>query len=105
MNSGEPYSIVTDPKFNKWIKKNLPRELKSVLDRKIKYLAANPQHPSLNTKKYGVSEQTLKQCGVDEIWEFRINMGFRCVYYVDHTNRILILAYVGNHEDLKRRYE
>ncbi len=104
MSLDESYSVVTDPKFNKWIKKNLPSQLKKILDRKIKYLTGNPRHPSLNTKKYGVNKQTLKRYGVDEVWEFRINMGFRCVFYVIHDERLIILAYVGNHEDLERRF-
>lgn len=105
MNLGEPYSVVTDPKFNKWIKKNLPSQLKKVLDQKIKYLASNLQHPSLNNKKYGVNQQTLKQYGADEIWEFRINMGFRCVYYVVHADQQIILAFVGDHDEVRHRYE
>ncbi|MBP9702082.1 hypothetical protein KBD69_00195 [Candidatus Woesebacteria bacterium] len=105
MSLDDAYRVLTDDKFNKWIKKNLPTQLKKVLDKKIAYLASNPQHPSLNTKKYGVSQQTLKQSQVDEIWEFRINMNFRCVYYVVHSEKTIILAFVGNHEDVKVRFE
>lgn len=104
MSLDKSYSILTDPKFNKYVKKNLPSQLKKILDRKIQYFIANPHHNGLNTKKYGVSDQTLKQCGVDEIWEFYIDMRFRCVFYVIHEQRTMIIAFVGNHEDVERRY-
>lgn len=103
MNS-DRYDICIDPNLEKAIKKNLPSELKKVLDSKIKYLSENFCHPSLNTKQLNLSQRKLKQLGVSEVWEFRINMSYRCVYYLLHTERMLVVAFVGNHEKVKKRY-
>src|SRR3989344_2323626 len=98
------YSIVVDKKFHKYIEKNLPQQLKKVFDRKLGYLSENPSHPSLNTNPYNVSNKTLKYLGVDAVYEFYINRGFRCIFYVIRAKKQIILAFVGNHEDVKRRF-
>ncbi len=104
MSSIDGYKILQDKSLTKSIKKNLPSHLKKVLDKKLKYLSQNPFHTSLNTKKYESSPRTCARIGVDEIWEFYINMSFRCVLYVIHEERLIVVAYVGNHDDVKRRF-
>lgn len=105
MRPDSSYTIVIHEKFQKTLKKNLPGYLRKIFDRKVKYLATNPQHPSLNTKQYTISQAKLKDLGVDEVWEFRINMSTRCIFYLDHTERLMILAYVGDHTEVKNRYK
>lgn len=97
--------VVVHPKLQKSIQKNLPPDLRKVFDRKVAYLAENPEHPSLNTKQFNVSQAKLRELGVDEVWEFRINMGMRCIFYLDHAEKLMILAYVGNHDEVKNRYK
>ncbi len=104
MTWNESYSILTDPKLEKYIKKNLPQSLKSVLNRKLKYLAGNPSHPSLNTKQYNCSSKVLNSLGVDQIYEFYINMSFRCVLYVVHDKKCVIIAFVGDHKQVSTKY-
>ena len=100
------YKILIDPKLNKHIKKNLPREYREVFNEKIRYLAKNPSHPSLNTRGYNVSGKTLKHLDVDEVWEFYINRkDYRCVFYVSHSDTEIIIAYVGNHVQVKNKFK
>ena len=101
----EPYTILVHKKFAKVIDKKLPAQLKKVLNRKLNYLKDNPRHPSLNTKALNVAESWCHQRGIDEVFEFRINMGFRCVFYVSHARREIILAFVGNHDDIKKHVQ
>lgn len=97
------YEIYAERKFDKWIKKNLPTKYKSLLDQKLAYFRDNPNHPSLNTKPYiGVSQRTLKQLEIEAIFEFYINMDYRVVLYVSHERREIILAFVGDHEEVKK---
>jgi mRNA-degrading endonuclease RelE of RelBE toxin-antitoxin system len=86
----------------KIVRKNLPRDRKEVFDKKIKYLRENPNHPSLNTKQLGVSKKRLVELGVSRVYEFRINMGFRCIFYMDEKEKLIILVCVGNHEFVDR---
>lgn len=105
MKPDSSYSVVAHPKLQKSIRKNLPPDLKKIFDRKVNYLAENPEHPSLNTKQFNVSRVKLKELEVDEVWEFRINMSFRCIFYLDYANRLMILAYVGDHTEVRNRYK
>lgn len=98
------YKILTDKKFNKILRKKLAPQLKKVFDKKLAYLIENPEHPSLNTKRYSASSKVLSQLGVDEIYEFYINMSYRCVIYIKRDLKELIIAYVGTHENLKAKY-
>ena len=88
------------------IRKSLPGvKLQKVFLKKMEYFSKNPFHPSLNTGKYGVSEKTLKRLGVDEVWEFYINRrDYRCIFYVIHRERKLEIAYIGSHNQIKRKY-
>ncbi len=91
--------------INNSLKENLPYELRKIFDRKMDYFAKNPFHPSLNTRKYSVSGKTLKFLGVDEVWEFYINRReYRCIFYTIHSEKKIIIAEVGNHEYIKRKY-
>lgn len=96
------YTVLAHKKFAKTVKKKLPPHLVKVLNRKIKYLKDNPRHPSLNTKPLSVSKNWCKQKGIDEIFEFRISKSFRCIFYVIHKDKEIILAFAGNHEDIKK---
>lgn len=96
------YRVFVEKRFEKVIKRNLPSHLVKALDRKIKYFKDNPKHPSLNTKSINVSDAWCKRMGVDEVFEFRVTMSFRCVFYVIHEGKEIILAFVGNHEDVKK---
>ncbi len=100
MRLDNSYKVKVDPGFNKYVKKKLPKELKRALDQKIAFLAENPYHNSLNTECLSVSEKKLRELCVDQVYEFRVNMGFRCVFYVRHEQKIIILARVGNHDDI-----
>ena len=76
------------------------------LNKKIKYLVNNPSHPSLNTKSYNVSVKALKRLDVSEVWEFYINRKeYRCVFYVSHCDKAVIIAYVGNHNQIKNKFK
>lgn len=100
------YKILVEPKFEKNIQKNLPSEYREVFDEKIKYLSNNPNHPSLNTKPYHVSKKMLKKLGVDEVWEFYINRKqYRCIFYLSHIDEIVIIAFIGNHKQVKNKFK
>lgn len=100
------YKILVEPKFEKTIKKNLPKEYREVFDEKIKYLSNNPEHPSLNTKRFNVSKKILNNLGVDEVWEFYINRRqYRCIFYLSHADEIIIIAYIGNHTQVKNKFK
>lgn len=92
-----------DKKFSKSVTK-LPKEIQKVLKEKIKFLASNPSHNSLNTKPYRCSskkKRDLQKEGVDDIREFYINgKKYRCVFYVLHKQKMIYLALVGLHNDL-----
>jgi len=103
MSFDASYDVKYEKRFKKWVEENLPKHLKPVLDAKLKYFVENPFHPSLNTKPYGgVSTQTLKRLSVDQIYEFYINgKKYRCLVYVIHETKELIIAYIGTHDQLK----
>lgn len=104
MNSINGYKVVLKKQLKKQIKRALPPNLLNTFERKLKYLANNPFHPGLNTKQIRVSEKKCKDLGVDEVWEFYINMRLRCIIYVVHSEESLIIAYVGDHADIVRRF-
>lgn len=103
MNFDSSYEIKYDRKFESWVKKNFPRHLKSILDAKLRYFTENPRHPSLNTKPYGgISTQTLKRLCIDEVYEFYVNQKkYRCLVYVIHETKELIIAFIGTHDQLR----
>ena len=104
MNLSE-YGIFTHPDLQKSLDKNLPECFRKVFDRKMAYFAKNFHHPSLNTKKYNTRKQTLKRLGIDEVWEFYINRkDYRCIFYVIHEEKKIIIVDVGKHSQLERRH-
>ena len=100
------YKVLVERKFKKIIRKNLPKEYREVFNEKIKYLSNNPEHPSLNTKQFHVGKKKLKDLGVDEVWEFYINRKqYRCIFYLSHIDKIIIIAYIGNHTQVKNKFK
>ncbi|MFH1170296.1 MAG: hypothetical protein V1704_01930 [Candidatus Vogelbacteria bacterium] len=98
------YTIYLENRFNKYLE-NLPAKVKEVFDEKMEYFRNNPSHPSLNTKPYSVSGKKLKELGVDQVYEFYINRkDYRCIFYVTHEPKEIIIAYVGNHTQVKNRF-
>jgi mRNA-degrading endonuclease HigB of HigAB toxin-antitoxin module len=71
----------------------------------MSYFQGNPNHPSLNTKTLTVSSKRLKELGVDQIYEFYINRkDYRCIFYVIHDTKEIIIAYIGNHTQVKNKF-
>lgn len=98
------YTIYIEKRFNKYLE-GLPRDIKKVFDEKMEYFRNNPSHPSLNTKLFAVSKNKLKELGVDQVYEFYINRkDYRCVFYVIFEPKEIIIAYVGNHTQIKNKY-
>ena len=84
---------------------NLPEDIKSSFDAKMAYFQSNPKHPSLNTKILTIGSKKLKELGVDQIYEFYINRkDYRCVFYVIHNTKEIIIAYIGNHTQVKNKF-
>ena len=106
MSIDSSYEILIDKEqLETVLQKNLPQNMRKVFDRKLGYFSKNPLHPSLNTKKYNCGKNVLRDLGVDEVWEFYINRrDHRCIFYVIHETKKVIIAYVGNHQIVKRRY-
>lgn len=102
MNFDGKYKIFKIKKFEQSIE-SLPKPIKKVLDEKLDYLSENPNHPSLNTKQYnGVSDKVKKQLKIDDVCEFYINRKqYRCLLYVRHELKQIILVCVGTHGELK----
>ena len=97
------YSIYIEKRFERSLR-NLPPNIKKVFDEKMEYFRNNPSHPSLNTKQYSVSKNKLKELGVDQVYEFYINRkDYRCIFYVTHEIKEIIIAYVGNHTQVKNK--
>lgn len=103
MKPTNEYEICIETDFLKILKKK--PEVKKLFDRKIVLLKENLFHGSLNTKPINVSQQKLRQIGADAVYQFRLNMSFRCVFYVDETKQRITLVYVGNHEQVKKFYK
>lgn len=98
------YNIFIEKRFERCVK-NLPPNIKEVFDEKLNYFKNNPSHPSLNTKPYSVSQKTLKALGVDQVFEFYINRKeYRCIFYVINKTKEIIIAFVGNHTQIKNKF-
>jgi mRNA interferase RelE/StbE len=76
-------------RFKKLFKK-LPDSLKKKVNRQLKLLGENPQHPSLHAKK---------MVNTDNIWEARVDYQHRFTF--KKTGDIIILRAVGSHDVLK----
>lgn len=98
-----PYKIFyRNKKIEEAIKSGLSVKFKEIYDKKLDYLANNPNHPSLNTKSLSISKKRLKELRASAVYEFRINMSYRCVFYMDQVNKRIIIACVGNHNEIQR---
>lgn len=97
------YTIFNERRLEKCLK-DLPEDVRQVFSEKMNYFRKNPSHPSLNTKAYSVSKKKLKELGVDQVYEFYINRkDYRCIFYVTHEPKEIIIAYVGNHTQVKNK--
>ena len=97
------YTILIDSGLDKILKK-LPEDVRKVFNRKLEYFKSNPNHPSLNTKPYQVSEKFLKNLEIDQVFEFYINRrDYRCILYVSHLKKEVIIAFIGNHTQISNR--
>lgn len=104
MTLDRSYAICYEKRFQR-ILEGLPEDVRKAFDSKIEYFRKNPHHPSLNTKLYAVSVQTLKQLGVDQVYEFYINRkDYRCIFYVTHEPKEIIIAFIGNHTQVKNKF-
>ena len=98
------YKILYEKRLQKTLD-SLPDDVKKVFNKKLEYFKNNPSHPSLNTKLYSVNQQVLSQLGVDQIYEFYINRkDYRCIFYVIHESKEIIIAFVGNHSQVKNKF-
>lgn len=98
------YTIFFERRFER-ILDGLPQDIRKAFDAKMDYFRGNPSHPSLNTKLLTVSVQKLKQLGVDQVFEFYINRkDYRCVFYVIHETKEIIIAFIGNHTQIKNKF-
>jgi hypothetical protein len=92
-----------DKKFTRAVE-GLPQFVQDALKEKIRFLAENPYHNSLNTKVFHCSSKRRKELqreGVDDVREFYINAKkYRCVFYVLHQKKMIYLAMVGLHDRL-----
>ena len=98
------YKIFFEKRFQR-VLDCLPEDIKVAFDAKTDYFRSNPKHPSLNTKSLTVSVKKLKQLGVDQVYEFYINRkDYRCVFYVIHESKEIIIAFIGNHTQIKNKF-
>lgn len=98
------YTIFFEKRFER-ILNGLPADVRKAFDAKMNYFRFNPSHPSLNTKLLTVSLQKLKQLGVDQVYEFYVNRkDYRCIFYVTHEPKEIIIAYIGNHTQIKNKF-
>ena len=98
------YTIFFEKKFQVALDE-LPENIKTAFKAKMDYFRSNPKHPSLNTKPYAVSLKRLKQLGVDQVYELYINRkDYRCVFYVIHKSKEIIIAYICNHTQIKNKF-
>ena len=60
---------------------SLPKSIQKKADKQFTYLLENHQHPSLNIKKYQ---------GFEDLWQGRIDKGYRFYFYIIDPNYIII---------------
>jgi mRNA-degrading endonuclease RelE of RelBE toxin-antitoxin system len=65
----------------------LSKALQKKADKQFDYLVADLRHPSLDIKKYK---------GTDDLWQGRIDKGYRFYFYIIAPNYIVIS--IINHE-------
>ncbi|GAB5492000.1 MAG: hypothetical protein Phog2KO_22150 [Phototrophicaceae bacterium] len=80
------YTIRSTRRFEKQYTK-LQKKIRDKVDKQIAFLAQNPHHPSLNTKKMQNTH----------LWECRVDYHFRMVFELQEK-QVIILLFVGTHE-------
>ncbi len=60
---------------------SLPKLIQKKADKQFAYLLENNQHPSLNIKKYQ---------GFEDLWQGRIDKGYRFYFYIIDPDYIII---------------
>ncbi len=60
---------------------SLPKSIQKKADKQFAYLFENLQHPSLNIKKYQ---------GFEDLWQGRIDKGYRFYFYIIDPDYIII---------------
>ena len=72
--------------------KKLTAQLQKQIDEKLTWLAENPNHMSLRTKRIQ---------GTERLYESSVNMDVRLIWHYE-GDRLIILLDVGHHDILKR---
>jgi mRNA-degrading endonuclease RelE of RelBE toxin-antitoxin system len=104
MTLDNSYTIFFEKRFQRTLD-CLPDDIKRAFNAKMEYFRNNPNHPSLNTKALTVSVKKLKELGVDQVYEFYINRkDYRCVFYVTHEPKEIVIAFIGNHTQVKNKF-
>jgi len=83
------FKLVPDKHFVKSYGK-LPAQLRRQIDNKLIFLAKDPNHPSLRTKRIQ---------GTERLYESSVNMDVRLIWYYEGDNLIILLE-VGHHDIL-----
>ena len=60
---------------------SLPKSIQKKADKQFAHLLENHKHPSLNIKKYQ---------GFEDLWQGRIDKGYRFYFYIIDPNYIII---------------
>lgn len=71
--------------------RKLPGEIQRRAEKQLRFLAQNPNHPSLRTKKMVDSRN---------IWEGRITKNYRFTFQIESNT--FILRRIGTHDVLKK---
>jgi len=104
INLNDGFALKSSSQFERR-RKTLPQDVLKALDSKLKFFSTDAYYPSLNTKCLRVSGKTLKDLEVDSVWEFYVNRKeYRCIFYVRENEKLIILADIGNHDQIRRRY-
>jgi mRNA-degrading endonuclease HigB of HigAB toxin-antitoxin module len=102
------YTVLVVEEFWKHAKNNIPHQYQDLIKKKLDYFKENIRHPSLNTKPYSCSgkvKEVLRRIDVDEVWEFYVNRKkYRCVFYVCHSSKEIIVVYIGTHDQIRNKY-
>lgn len=71
----------------------LPKEIRELVDNKLRLLLENPRHPSLRMKK-------MKMRGAEDIYEASVTMDYRITFQIEGD--LYILRKVGTHDILRK---
>jgi len=66
----------------------LPKRVQRKFDKQLRFLAENPQHPSLQIHRLA------------DHWEFYVNLHYRCIF--QQEGNVYILKHVGRHRIVDR---